>query len=543
MDRRLSALLLVGFLALGAALAFASCCDYGKRPNAPVASPRPTLRIYALGAAAGAVEPCGCVKDMLGGVDHLGALMASEEKASGAQLLVAAGPMFLADPNVPEAERAQRTMKAETMAEALGLLGLRAFAPGVNDFGLGAGEFARLTTLTRAFPLAANYAGREGMKTHFILTVGGLKVGLVGVADLQGVEPLARAEKSALEGLAAGAAQARKEGAQVLVALLSMPRGDALRLIEGSSEFQVAIIGKSIEAGEHNDPPFPPELIGQTLVVQAPNHIQGVGVIDLFVQGDSYRFEDGGGLQAQQELSRGKQRLTDLQERLKKAEAPDSGVLPDDLESLKREILGLEAKLHAQKTAPVTSPPGKSYFKYAYVEVRESQGTAPTIEGKIAEYYRRVNDHNKVAFADRLPPPAEPGDATYLGVKSCASCHEEEVRFWQTTQHSRAYKTLSDMNKEYNLDCVSCHVTAYERPGGSTVTHVEGLTDVQCEVCHGPGSKHADSPSDPKLIDIPSRNLCADSCHHPPHVGADWNVSDAWPKIIGPGHGMPAGNP
>ena len=44
--------------------------------------------------------------------------------------------------------------------------------------------------------------------------------------------------------------------------------------------------------------------------------------------------------------------------------------------------------------------------------------------------------------------------------------------------------TLTTQFKEFNLDCVGCHVTGYGRPGGSTVTHVEKLKDVQCEACH-----------------------------------------------------------
>ena len=89
-----------------------------------------------------------------------------------------------------------------------------------------------------------------------------------------------------------------------------------------------------------------------------------------------------------------------------------------------------------------------------------------------------------------------------------------------------------------NLDCVGCHVTGYDKPGGSTVTHVEGLTDIQCEICHGPASRHAESPNDKTLIlRSPPKSLCASECHHPPHVGKDWSVEQAWPRILGRGHG------
>jgi len=168
--------------------------------------------------------------------------------------------------------------------------------------------------------------------------------------------------------------------------------------------------------------------------------------------------------------------------------------------------------------------------------VRESVGTDPVVADRMLEYYKKVNDHNKVAFADRVPPAPSPGAASYVGVERCATCHKEEYAFWQTTPHAGAYKVLADQFKEYNLDCVGCHVTGYDKPGGSTVTHVTGLEDVQCENCHGPGSIHASTGMKATIQRTPSPDACK-GCHHPPHVAEDWNVGLAWPKILGKGHG------
>jgi hypothetical protein len=147
-----------------------------------------------------------------------------------------------------------------------------------------------------------------------------------------------------------------------------------------------------------------------------------------------------------------------------------------------------------------------------------------------------VNEHNREAFKDVLPPPVPDGQSGYVGVASCSLCHQSERAFWDKTPHHAAYATLATQNKQFNLECVGCHVTGYEAPGGTTVAHVEGLTDVQCEVCHGPGSRHVGNPADPKLIAIPERSLCASKCHHPPHVHPDWSVDAAWKVIVGKGH-------
>src|SRR5437763_597661 len=58
----------------------------------------PTVRVYVLSDLAGALEPCGCQKDMLGCVDHFAALVSKERDKAPNSLVVAAGPTFFEDP-------------------------------------------------------------------------------------------------------------------------------------------------------------------------------------------------------------------------------------------------------------------------------------------------------------------------------------------------------------------------------------------------------------------------------------------------------------
>ena len=53
----------------------------------------------------------------------------------------------------------------------------------------------------------------------------------------------------------------------------------------------------------------------------------------------------------------------------------------------------------------------------------------------------------------------------------CQGCHQQAYTWWRGTPHGRAYETLTSRHKEFHLECVGCHVTGYELPGGSTVTH------------------------------------------------------------------------
>lgn len=96
----------------------------------------------------------------------------------------------------------------------------------------------------------------------------------------------------------------------------------------------------------------------------------------------------------------------------------------------------------------------------------------------------------------------------YVGAKSCRICHrkeEEGAQFtkWEQSQHSKAYEALKSeaaakIAKEKGLakpayeskECLQCHVTAYDaKPAmlGSKFSIEDG---VQCESCHGAGSKY-----------------------------------------------------
>jgi hypothetical protein len=153
---------------------------------------------------------------------------------------------------------------------------------------------------------------------------------------------------------------------------------------------------------------------------------------------------------------------------------------------------------------------------------------------------KRVNAHNREAFADKGPLPVPDGEPTYVGSATCASCHAAAHSWWQKTPHGRAYATLVERHKEFNLSCVGCHVTGYGKPGGATVTwNLEGaLVNVGCEQCHGPGSDHVDAPLGEKRgtmrRDTPE-SVCV-GCHNEEH--SDQFQYEAYrARLVAPGHG------
>jgi hypothetical protein len=302
----------------------------------------------------------------------------------------------------------------------------------------------------------------------------------------------------------------------------------------------VLVVGKPSDGGEANDAPPPPVLVGGVLVIGTSNHLQTIGVVDFFVHGNEDKFQDGTGVANMESLLSITKRIQELEGRLASWEGNPS-IRAEDVAARRSDL----AKLRDEKERLANPPPPKSgsFFRYSLVEVRARMGNDPKVEERMKAYYRRVNDHNRTAFAGRKPPALSSGQTGYIGVDACASCHDGAKEVWDRTSHAHAYATLSNQFKEFNLECVGCHVTGYEKPGGSTVTSNASLRDVQCEACHGPGRAHAKAPDQPRLIvRDPKPDLCATSCHHPPHVEG-FDGAKARQLILGPGHGMPENAP
>ena len=95
--------------------------------------------------------------------------------------------------------------------------------------------------------------------------------------------------------------------------------------------------------------------------------------------------------------------------------------------------------------------------------------------------------------------------ATYVGTATCKECHEGEYEnFKAYAKKATSYESIKKMQKGLTAEeikgCYACHTTGYGQPGGFvSIEKTPHLQDAGCEVCHGPGSKHAES-EDPEHI-------------------------------------------
>ena len=103
------------------------------------------------------------------------------------------------------------------------------------------------------------------------------------------------------------------------------------------------------------------------------------------------------------------------------------------------------------------------------------------------------------------------GRNRYVGAETCASCHTAEAADWNQSHHAGAFNRLLQQQKHYQPDCVTCHTTGFGYPTGFRIGK-DVLTHVQCEVCHGPGERHARRPEVQNIRRVPPAELCQ-RCH------------------------------
>jgi len=530
-------------VSLAGALAACEGCHPTNGPAQPAGGPTtPTVRLYVVSDLAGALEPCGCVKDQAGGLDHFAAWIESERPKAPASALVAAGPLFFMEPSLKDDHRAQDVAKAETIAASLKRLGIAAIAPGKNDFAAGAAELAKLGDVSGASLLAANLSS-TGLpvdpKGPLVREINGVKIGFIGVSapdKAAGGAPPGVAVAPAIDAVKAQAAALDRQGVKVKIVLAAVGRGEAKRVADLVPGLTAIVVGSPGGAGDANTETPPAERIGGAVIAETGNHLTSAAVLDLYVRDGSYAFADASGLDDARKRGDLTRRIDELRAKIGQWDT-DGTIAKADLDARRADLAKLEADRSALDVRP--PPSSGSFFRYRVQEIRDGLGKDPGVTEQMLAYYKQVDESNKKLFADRKPRPPEAGQPGFVGVDACTTCHSDARDVWDKTAHAHAYATLSKQFKAFNLDCVSCHVTGYDLPGGSTVTHVDQLENVQCEVCHGPGSKHASAPAKVKMpVDKPQPDQCL-ACHHPPHV----HVFDAKAKmdaVLGPGHGKPS---
>jgi cytochrome c554/c'-like protein len=476
------------------------------------------VTIVATAEVKGTPEPCGCTSDPLGDVARIATLAKDG-------LWVDAGSLSYNK----EELTAERRPQADATATALAhIIGGSPVGLGSDDVVPGAKlQPPRQACNVRGVPLA----------TPRIRSVDGVRVGVFGVSAPGRIKPIRATDP--IPAAKRMTAEMRRKDAQLVVALCAMDRVETRALLRAVPGIDFAIVGAEVGDGMAE-----PEPVGDGWLM-APGDLaryaakltverRGTGPFVLYA-GEAARKLEG---------QRANKRIATLEAQIaewKKDPTADKAFVAARQHELDQ-LVGYWRIL--QKAPPPPPPATGNWFSYELVPVRVGIARDPEIAAELKKLAHAIGVTNLAAAKGQAPPPAEPGAPSYAGDGACVKCHKPAMEFWKKTVHAGAWKTLVEVDKQYNYDCIGCHVTGWEKPGGGNLATVEkrALLDVQCEVCHGPGSKHVEEAGldDPKTLVLkPSERFCADNCHTKEH--SDTFVLVPYLRdILGKGHGEKA---
>ena len=534
----------VGLLA--ALAAAAGCSKSEVKSSSATADPvpaRPTISVFAVAEVRGQIGPCGCTTDPLGDLSRTAQLVASA-RAAGPVAFVDAGSLLYAHAPTPPQLATQEELKADLLAETYQKT-LLADAVGVgpadlpNGLGDAAAAHLRLARLVANPPPGGALPGAPS-KLFDVAGPGGpggAKIGAFGVIA-RGAIPKVDVGDPVAAGKAA-VAQLRGQGAQIVIGLIQAEsKKDAVQLARDIGGIDLAIAGLGLAAPEPDRIEIEPQKVGDGWLVVPANRGQVVARLDVTLRGPGPLVDAIGPAAATARIGGLDHRLAALDADLA-AFAKDRSADPAFVAQTRRERAQLAAERDRLVAHPLAVPAHGSFFTLEQVRIDKALACNVAVQDAVSAFFRKSGEVNVKAAASVAVTPPPRGQASYSGSESCTDCHADQAAFWQKTVHAQAWKTLVDRGQQFDLDCIGCHVTGWDRPGGSNLAHNDKLRDVQCETCHGPGSIHVakgglEKPFAVKLA--PAEDLCASQCHTREH--SDTFQREAYLRdVLGPGHG------
>lgn len=498
--------------------------------------------VYFLAGLKGYTEPCGCTADvMLGGIERITAFVRDARRLHPDAAMVDAGDWLFEYDEIPEHLEPQEKAKAEVIAEAQRRMGTRFSVPGNRDLALGVDFYESMMDRAGIEALGANLEFAE-MSTvpSRTLEVDDTEVLFVGAGDpelyeeIEGVE--ATDDREAIREAVAD------HEADTVVLLYQGGPIRAQGLAEAIEDLDFGVVGHNPRLREDAD------RFGTTRLLEPYDQGRYVGRLKLYASGREGDFEDGrAGVRDEREaLDR---QIQSVRTDLRRLEVRTRGQTPPMERRLRERLEELEERRRQLLQDGIEIPEDRRAFLYEPIAMEPGYRIDETIDELRREYNRSLEE--LTAHIDRDPIDVDEGEPFYVGQAECAGCHGDAHDFWQETSHASAVETLQRRDKQFDQNCIGCHVDGWEEPGGSVLGNIEyeaeingrtftkDLHEVGCESCHGPGSNHLVDPVDeagrPQHIEARPREQTCTECHVPDHSPTfDFDVYVD--QITGPGH-------
>ena len=386
-------------------------------------------------------------------------------------------------------------------------------AVAVAPLDLAAGTEILLASQKQGFPwLSANLLDPKGQPLFEpvrIKKVGAIKVGLIGLTGRLNTPP-SGVRQADWRTLLPALIEKTARQCDILVLLSSLPPAENQEIARQFPAIHL-ILAANLDSGNMN-----PQQINNSLITQTDRQgkYQGVLTIDWNKNGKW-------GNSKEEELNTLRNRLGALDWQLQRMQKQPSPEQPEYLARVKLIEVDREAVAQQIKTAELKQNSGNgqnstakmSRFSFNFIPLKQSLPEAPEIRAIITGIKQQINEQNRKVTTKEESLP-------FLGHDGCKSCHPAQTKFWQSTNHSRAWETLQKANQAFNLECLPCHViSSSEIPvnRNQLLALPKSLQTVGCENCHiGSGKSHAANPEQFHMKKQVEEKICL-SCHTPQH--------------------------
>lgn len=203
----------------------------------------------------------------------------------------------------------------------------------------------------------------------------------------------------------------------------------------------------------------------------------------------------------------------------------------------------LAAELLAASTTTVDHSSGNNIvqestgsYTFRYRSLPSQIQESPQISKRVSELKEDIARENlKLRPGADQQSQAIPAAGVYasgdvLGSMRCEECHAQQYQQWKKTRHATALASLEKERQQYNVRCLTCHVT--REMTGSQVSSLdqnllllpERLRNVGCESCHGAGKEHVASGGEtamPKPVTMATCVVC-----HTPEMDAQFDFQE-----------------
>jgi hypothetical protein len=399
------------------------------------------------------------------------------------------GALLFDGVQLPAARVAQARATAEGIVKAYNLMGYDAAGVGRHDLAGGLSFLQELATRSDFAWLSANLVDHQRQpifKSHISKKVGELTVAIIGLTAEEG-STLPGAMVLPWQEVLPLLVASLQDSTDFIILLADLPAGTLKAITTRLPGIKLVIQAEGHAAH------LAPVAGGSALICRTASQGKYLGVLEIDWQRDT-----NWGRNRQELLLEKRRDFDQLSWQLRRQ--PASAELEKQRQLLTQEITALEKS------------GGNLSFDNRFLALAPTLPDDPAVlavtENIRNETYKLGKKTAQDADNDQQQPPAS---SPYVGWRVCGDCHPGQMKQWQQTRHAEAYRTLAAKKQQFNFDCLSCHITGYEK---TALVSSADLQAVGCESCHGAGRQHVNAPRQETIIRKPPAEICL-RCHTP----------------------------